>query len=329
VPIFSGRWLCNLGFLPSCPVAKACSLLVSAGKTLILEKVLKEFYEAEDVGILSNKGEELFGLSAIFEKNLFFCSEVNHQFNLEQSKFQQMVSGESVSIPIKYKTAVSQPFKPHGFLAGNETFRLKDVSGSLTRRVVPFHFNHPVVNADPDLSKRLKREAPMILLKANLAYHWATQQVVRDGRQIDFWSLKIPYFMDTRRQFANSLDPLRGFLSDPGNGLLIARGCLHLYMPLDVLLEKVRSGVGSCPSSTELAQNGIWAEMGLLLFFRTGRDAIDPPYPRYTNLRLTKRCWIFGIDALGDDEGEVVPEEGLPAELHDVVAAEYARCFPG
>jgi hypothetical protein len=303
--------------------------MYAAGKTLILEKVLKEFYEPEDVGILSNNGEELFGLSAIFDKNIFYCSEVNNKFNLEQSKFQQMVSGESVSVPIKYKTAVSQPFKPHGFLAGNETFRLKDVSGSLTRRIVPIHFLHTVLNKDTDLSKRIRREVPMILLKANLAYHWALKEVTRDGRQVDFWSLKIPYFVETSRQFANTLDPLCGFLSDPSNGLMIDSGNLNLYIPLDALLEKVRSGVGAGPSSAELAQSGIWAEMGLLLFCKTGRDAINPPYPRFSNLRLTKRCWVFGVDSLGDDESEEPPQEGLPPELYDIVKAEYDEKFPG
>jgi hypothetical protein len=304
------------------------SLCQLAGKSLILEKVLKEFYEPEDVGILSNSGEELFGLSAIFDKNLFYCSEVNSKFNLEQSKFQQMVSGESVSVAIKYKTAVSQPFKPHGFLAGNETFRLKDVSGSLTRRIVPLHFSYPVLQKDPELSKRIQSELPMIIMKANLGYHWALGKVTRDGRQLDFWSLKIPYFMETSRQFANTLDPLRRFLSDPGNGLLICPGNLHTYCPLDTLLEKVRAGLGFGPSSAELAQNGIWAEMGLLLFMKTGAEAINPPYPRFSNLRLTKRCWCFGIDILGDDEGQEIPQEGLPPDLYERVAAEYAERFP-
>lgn len=302
-------------------------LTLFAGKSLILEKVLKEFYETEDVGILSNVGKELFGLSAIYDKNLFYCSEVNSKFNLEQAKFQQMVSGESVSVAIKYKTAIAQPFKPHGFLAGNETFRLKDVSGSLTRRIVPVHFLYPVLHKDPELSKKVKMEVPAILMKANLAYHWALKQLNRDGQQIDFWSLKIPYFMETSRQFASALDPLRAFLNDPGNGLILDRGNLNLYCPLDVLPEKVRSGVGG-PTTAELAQSGIWAEFGLLLFIRTGGNAIDPPYPRHTNLRLTKRCWVFCADILGDDESEQPPTEGLPSKLYEVVAAEYAERFP-
>ncbi|GAQ93660.1 Zinc finger-containing protein [Klebsormidium nitens] len=64
--------------------------------------------------------------------------------------------------------------------------------------------------------------------------------------------------------------------------------------------------------------------MGLLLFFRAGREAIDPPYPRDSSLRLKKRCWVFGIDTLGDDEGQEAPQEGLPPELYEVVAQEYA-----
>ncbi|GAQ91008.1 hypothetical protein KFL_007120120 [Klebsormidium nitens] len=59
-----------------------------------------------------------------------------------------------------------------------------------------------------------------------------------------------------------------------------------------------------------------------------GREAIDPPYPRDSGLRLKKRCWIFGVDLLGEDEGQEAPQEGLPPELYEVVAQEYARCFP-
>ena len=255
------------------------------GKSLILEKVLKEFYEPEDVGILSNNGEELFGLSAIFDKNIFYCSEVNNKFNLEQSKFQQMVQrGErqrADQVQDGRLSAVQAPRVPgrERDLPAQGRLGELDQADRASALLAPGAAQGPrPEQADQEGGAHDPSEGqPGIPLGA-----WRG-----DPGGEDRWTSGASRSRTSwrhSRQFANTLDPLSGFLSDPGNGLIMDPGNLNLYMPLDTLLEKVRSAVGTGPSSAELAQNGIWAEMGLLFFIRTGRNAIDPPTRGFTTL---------------------------------------------
>ena len=111
-----------------------------SGKSTIITKVFKKFYDSEDVRTLSNNIERKFGLSSIYDGFMFIAPEVKGDMCLEQAEFQSLVSGEDVSLARKYEKAKSIEWKTPGILAGNEIPNWKDNSGSVLRRILAWNF---------------------------------------------------------------------------------------------------------------------------------------------------------------------------------------------
>lgn len=108
--------------------------MASSGKSTIVLKVAKQFFEAVDVGVLSNNIEKKFGLSAFVDKYLFVAPEIKNDLQIEQAEFQSMVSGEDIQVNTKYAKARSCVWKVPGVLAGNEVPSWCDNSGSIQVR---------------------------------------------------------------------------------------------------------------------------------------------------------------------------------------------------
>ena len=104
--MYLGRMLYDLNELDYWQVITFLKVWSSRESTIIT-KVVKEFYENEDVGQLSNDGERQFALSAFYNKKIFIAPEIKGDFTLPQAVLQGIISGEDVSIPIKFKTAES------------------------------------------------------------------------------------------------------------------------------------------------------------------------------------------------------------------------------
>jgi phage/plasmid-associated DNA primase len=83
-------------------------------------KVIRELFELENVGILSNNVERQWALSSIYTKLVVLGYEVRKDFKWEQGEFQNCVTHEEVSIMIKHKTAFASPFLAPIYMAGNE-----------------------------------------------------------------------------------------------------------------------------------------------------------------------------------------------------------------
>lgn len=184
--------------------------VAGSGKSTI-GKILKDFYPAADVAVLSSNIERKFGLGAIFDKLMFLCFEVKATWGLDQGDFQCMISGEEIPVAIKHKTAVTTLWKVPGMLMGNEVARSwQDAAGSMTRRVLVAEFNKRVKNTDTTLGKQLKEQLAAILHKCNMAYH----DLVRTCGSANIWN-KIPqYFIDTQKHFAGVINPLEDFLGN-------------------------------------------------------------------------------------------------------------------
>ena len=144
--------------------------LAATGKSTIINNVIGKIYDPVDTGVLSNNVEKQFGLSGIYDKNIWIAGEVKSDWQLEQGEFQQMCSGEKMTVAIKNKTPFSFIWKACGALAGNEIFNFNDNAGSIQRRIVLFRFETIVKKSDSNLDKKLLFEMPKIIVKANKAY---------------------------------------------------------------------------------------------------------------------------------------------------------------
>ena len=182
-----------------------------SGKSTIIISVVKKIYQIEDTKVLSNNIEQKFGLSAILDGLMYVAPEIKGNLCLEQTDFQSIVSGESVSAAVKHHhpRQVDQWETP-GFLGGNEVPGWKDNGGSILRRIVCFFFKRVVSKEHKDtrLDDNLKAEMPFILQKCVRAYLELAQQ--HAGK--DIWSILPKYFRDTQSKLAADVSSLVHFL---------------------------------------------------------------------------------------------------------------------
>jgi len=203
-----GRLCFDVGDLDGWQVIPFFKGIARSGKSTLITKVFKKFYENEDVGTLSNNIEKKFGLSAIKDSFMFIAPEVKGDLALEQAEFQSIVSGEDVSVAVKNKTAVSIEWKVPGVLGGNEVPNWKDNSGSVLRRILPWNFSRQVQDADPQLDEKLHVEMPIILLKCVRAYLDFSNKY----RNKDIWNVVPSYFKQIQKQVAMVASSLTNFL---------------------------------------------------------------------------------------------------------------------
>ena len=206
--VMGGRLCFDVGEMDGWQVIPFFKGIARSGKSTLITKVFKKFYENEDVGTLSNNIEKKFGLSAIKDGFMFIAPEVKGDLALEQAEFQSIVSGEDVSIAVKNKTAMSFEWKVPGVLGGNEVPNWKDNSGSVLRRILPWNFGKQVQDADPQLDEKLHRELPIILLKCVRGYLDYSNKY----RNKDIWNVVPTYFKTIQKQVAMVASSLTNFL---------------------------------------------------------------------------------------------------------------------
>jgi hypothetical protein len=206
--VMGGRLCYDVGEMDGWQVIPFFKGIARSGKSTLITKVFKKFYENEDIGTLSNNIERKFGLSAIKDSFMFIAPEVKGDLALEQAEFQSMVSGEDVSVAVKNKTAVSIEWNVPGVLGGNEVPNWKDNSGSVLRRILPWNFAKQVRDADPQLDEKLNRELPIILLKCVKAYLDYSNKY----RDKDIWNVVPEYFKKIQKQVAMVASTLHNFL---------------------------------------------------------------------------------------------------------------------
>jgi len=182
--------------------------IARSGKSTLITKVFRKFYEAADVKTLSNNVERKFGLSSICDAFMFIAPEIKGDLQLEQAEFQSIVSGEDVSIAVKNDKAKSFCWNVPGILGGNEVPSWKDNSGSILRRIMTWDFIKQVKKADTQLDSKLEDELPVILQKCVRAYLEAAQK----DPDSDIWNLIPDYFKTIQKQVAMSTSSLQHFL---------------------------------------------------------------------------------------------------------------------
>jgi hypothetical protein len=207
--VFIGRLCFDVGDMDSWQVIPFLKGIARSGKSTLITKVCKKFYDTEDVRTLSNNIEKKFGLWSIHDGFMFISPEVKGDLALEQAEFQSMVSGEDVSIARKNDKALSMTWNVPGILAGNEVPGYRDNSGSVLRRLVTWNFGRQVARADPKLDEKLDAEIPAILCKCIRAYLEYSQKYNTE----DIWNVLPEYFKGIQNEVAKLTNPLQHFLS--------------------------------------------------------------------------------------------------------------------
>lgn len=207
--IFCGRLCYQVNDLDSWQIIPFLKGIARSGKSTIITKVCKKFYEGQDVKTLSNNIERKFGLESIHQGFMFISPEVKGDLALEQAEFQSLVSGEDMSIARKCKSAVSLTWSVPGILAGNEVPNWKDNSGSVLRRLLTWNFGRQVMEADPKLDDKLELEIPAILCKCVRAYLEASKK----HNSQDIWNVVPTYFKTVQTQVAMITNTLQHFLA--------------------------------------------------------------------------------------------------------------------
>lgn len=206
--VFAGRMCFDVNEMDGWQVIGFLKGIAGSGKSTIITKVIKKFYDNEDVKTLSNNIEKKFGLWSIQDGLIFISPEVKGDLALEQAEFQSMVSGEDVSIARKNEKAMSKTWNVPGILAGNEVPNWKDNSGSVQRRVLAWNFTKQVLCADPHLDEKLETELPRILQKCVMAY----LDYAHKYSDKDIWSVVPKYFKDVQKQISCVTNTLQHFL---------------------------------------------------------------------------------------------------------------------
>ena len=207
--VMGGKMCFNVNDIDSWQVIPFLKGIAGSGKSTIITKIFKKFYETDDVRTLSNNVEKKFGLSSIYDGFMFIAPEVKGDMCLEQAEFQSLVSGEDISIACKHAKAKSIEWVTPGIMGGNEVPSWKDNSGSVLRRILSWNFGKKVMHADPHLDEKLEKELPIILLKCVNAYLDYAQKYSDQ----DIWNVVPPYFKTIQNQVAMVTNSLQNFLS--------------------------------------------------------------------------------------------------------------------
>ena len=205
--ILAGRMLFEVNELDTWQIMGFFKGRAKSGKSTIINEIIKKIYHTLDVGVLSNNCEKKFGLAALKDKFIFVAPEIKQNFGLEQCDFQTMISGESTSVPEKYKTATAYDWSVPGIMAGNRTPEYEDNQGSISRRLIVFIFKKTVEKGDTQLPKKLSREMAFIIKKCTSAY----LEAVRKFGKEDIWCILPKYFKDTKKDIAENTNALQHF----------------------------------------------------------------------------------------------------------------------
>ena len=232
--ILGGRLCFELNEMDKWQVIPFLKGIARSGKSTLITKVFRKFYEVDDIKTLSNNVEKKFGLSSIHDALMFIAPEIKGDLQLEQAEFQSIVSGEEVSIAVKCEKAKNFVWKLPGILGGNEVPQWKDKSGSILRRLVTFHFGKQVRDSDtdPTLDSKLELEMPKILQKCLRGYLEYAQKY----QDQDIWNVLPSYFFKVREQIAAATNPLEKYLQR--DDIVIVNQTVKF--PLDLFRSKLK-----------------------------------------------------------------------------------------
>lgn len=206
--VFIGRMLYGVGELEDWQIMFYIRGIANTGKSTI-GKVVANFFSSQDVGILANNMEQIFGLQSIYDKFIWLSLETKSNFRLDQGVLQSMITGEMVNVAIKNKAPVFVKWSAPGLMIGNELPAWVNALGSMTRRLMLVDFKNRVPTTDHTLSKRLAEETAALIIKCNRAYQWA----VSAHPKVAIETIVPKYFTDKQMELERETDTLLYFIT--------------------------------------------------------------------------------------------------------------------
>jgi hypothetical protein len=289
-----GRAIYDLGEMDNWQVFLFVKGQAETGKSTLL-KFVSSFYSPEDVGILANNIEGTFGASMIAEKFIVVGDDLGENFTLDQQLFQNMSSGNEVSLPRKNKQALITKWITQLLLSGNVLPDYKDNSGSFSRRLLIIYYSKPVRHVDPTIPERLKGEMGAAIIKCNRCYRNMVRRLgyllTRPERPVTFWDAVPEEF---RVQKRNVMQCANAFMSFLNSGVLAYGPSLYITRELFVtqLMNHCQINGIPKPRFQPTQYEGAFAIMGLEM----SRGKQKRKYPRTASGKDMTEMWILGCD---------------------------------
>jgi hypothetical protein len=180
------------------------------GKSMIIQTVANLF-ENVDIGWLQDSNEGKFAFSPFAKKKIVMSTEIKRTFNTPATLFQQMISGENITMAKKGEEPVELRWTQPIIFAGNELFNLADKGGSITRRTItiPFYRKVKEENKIMDMDERLLANVGNILHKMTCYYLRKRKEI---GKQ-SIWNNMPIHFIEQREKVSRETNPFVSFIN--------------------------------------------------------------------------------------------------------------------
>jgi phage/plasmid-associated DNA primase len=196
-----------------------------SGKSSVL-KMVQGWFERDEVAILANKTEEIFGLENYLHKKIIVAADLTKDANLDTGDILSIVSRDTLSIRRKNKSQVYENLDCHFIAAGND-FPVKwaDTEGNFLRRIFIIDTPIPPQRSDPDFRRRLMKSGGHSLRFCNVAF---LQMMISLPRDADFWTQIPERFLKNRLRFLANTSSLLAYVYDQKDCQFLETG-EHLY----------------------------------------------------------------------------------------------------
>lgn len=314
--VFIGRLLYNVKEFEDWQIVLFFKGLANTGKSTLLT-FIKSIYQPDDVGIIDNAIEKVFGIGMVAGKFLAIMDDIRANFALDQSHFQIMATGGTMSCAVKGKsTLIVDPWTTPVVGSGNVVPDYHDNSGSYGRRMAVVGFNEPVTNPDGTLAQRLKADMPNFIVKCNRFYRNMVRRFPRQG----VWNVLPIEFKIHRQELTATSNALIGLLASSD-----VRKSPNYYVPLRVLCTAVmsyalRNNIAKPQWGPDYFR-GPFAIEGLTVSARQKKR-----YPRLST-NVKKRvddAYVFGIDLVANMEERASDRPGAAADAIPPAVAAHA-----
>lgn len=213
-----GRCLFDVGHKDKWQIMLFFYGFAGTGKGLLMQ-IISRIYDRVHIGDMDENLDPKFGLTDLIGKFVALSFEIGLDFKLPMATFNSMVSGETVVVNTKNaRHATSLKWTAPIVMAGNVLPNWRDLSDSLSRRIVPVMFMKPVrpEDCDPNLMTKLVAELGSFVIVVSRAYERCLEVVGDNG----FWDECPQYFRDCNREVMASKKPLVAFIRSSGDVIL-------------------------------------------------------------------------------------------------------------